>query len=116
MNKFLIVASCVTALIVPTVAHAGYSAMAAGVNGQGWASGYPSMEGARRTAINRCRSLGGSCSVSVAEQDSWYFSAGECDGVPYIGASPQGWWRADQIVIMKGAADGNYDCEILWRK
>ena len=90
-----------------------YAAIAAGVNGVGWVEGgFYSMEGARRAAVANCRDLGGSCSVSTAEHSDWYFSAGYCDDVPYTGASPQGLARADQIVRMKGAADGNYDCVI----
>jgi hypothetical protein len=90
-----------------------YAAIAAGVNGVGWTEGgWYTMESARAEAVRQCRDLGGSCSVSTAEHSNWYFSAGYCDDVPYTGASPQSMARADQIVRMKGAADGNYDCYI----
>jgi hypothetical protein len=95
------------------VAAADYAAIAAGVNGVGWVEGgYRNMEAARAAAVRGCRDLGGSCSVSTAEESYWFFSAGYCNGVPYTAASPQGPRRSEELVRRKGAADGNYDCYI----
>ncbi len=99
----------------PSVAMADYAAIAAGYGGWGSAeSGYRSMEGARQAAIRQCRQNGGSCSASTAEHADWYFAAGYCDGVPYTAASPQGAGRASAILRAKGAADGNYNCDIAY--
>ncbi len=92
---------------------ADYSAIAVGVGGWGWAKHYSSMEGARAAAVRQCRQQGGSCSISTAEQSSWWYSAGYCDGHPYSAASPQGAWRAEELVFWKGQQDGYYDCEIV---
>ncbi len=118
MKKFLMVLVSVMAFVLPTsAALAGYSAMAGGPGGFAWAEGYRTMASARAAAVRNCRRHGyGSCSVSVAERDSWYFSGGYCNGMPYVGASPRGWRRSDQIVRIKGGADGNYDCYISWRR
>lgn len=113
MRTMLMVTAAAAALIGSIVsANAGYSAIASGVNGVGWASGYPNMEAARAVAVALCRRMGGSCSASTAEADSWFYAAGRCDGVPYTAASPQGVGRAIQLVYAKGAADGNYRCTI----
>lgn len=93
-------------------ARAEYAAIAIGGNGWGWADGYSTMERARAEAKRQCRSMGGSCEATVAEQSGWYYSAGYCDGMPYAGTSPQGWWRSDEIVAWKGSRDGNYNCSI----
>ncbi len=93
---------------------ADYAAIAAGDGGFGWVDGgYSSMESARRAAKSRCRSAGyGSCESSVAERSTWYYSGGNCEGRTYVGTSPAGWWRSDQIVRSKAAADGYGDCYI----
>ncbi len=105
-------AGAILLMATATPVMAGYSAIAAGVNGVGWATGYPGMEPAREAAVAMCRRLGGSCSQSTAEDDSWYFASGRCNGVPYTAASPQSVERAVQIVWTKGAADGNFGCVI----
>ncbi len=91
---------------------ADYAAIAAGPGGSsGVEGGYRSMDAARNAAVARCRNLGyGSCSASTAESSSWYFGAGYCDGIPYTAATPQGVGRLEEIIEMKGAADGNYGC------
>lgn len=91
-----------------------YGAIAAGWGGSVYVYGYSSMERARNAAIQQCRAYGyGSCTSSVAEDENWYYAAGVCDGQPYTGASPQGWWRAAEIVWAKAAADGRGNCDIF---
>lgn len=116
VSKIFILAAMVL-FFAPQAAFADrYAAMAGGIYGFAYDEGR-TMEEARYRAVQLCRNMGyGSCSVSVAERSYWYYSGGVCNGTPYIGASPQGVWRSDQIVYIKGAADGNYDCTILFRK
>lgn len=117
MRKFLAIALMGT--LVPigastsTVA-ADYAAIAAGMGGYGWVEGgYRSMEAARAAAKRECiRGGHGGCDKTVAERSSWYFSGGNCDGYTYVGTSAQGQWRADDIVRIKAARDGNYNCVI----
>ena len=90
-----------------SAANAGYSAIAAGHHGSSFVRGYATMEQARDAAVGQCRGVwGDSCSISTAEDDSWYFAAGSCDGEPYTGASPQGPSSAQDMVYAKGSADG----------
>jgi len=90
-----------------------FSAIAQGVNGWGWASGHSTMERARNAAIRQCRGRGGgSCSVSTAERDSWFFVGGYCDGVPYTAASPHSWQDAADFMRQKARKDWNYNCYI----
>jgi hypothetical protein len=98
-------------------AMADYAAIAAGDGGFGWVSaGYGSMESARNAAKAACRNAGfGSCESSVAERSNWYYSGGICDGRTYVGTSPQGYWRSDEIVRLKAAADGYFNCRIQVR-
>ncbi len=113
--KKLLMTSMFAALVLSAssvAARADYAAIAIGGNGWGWADGYSTMERARAAAKQNCRSMGGSCEATVAEQSGWYYSAGYCNGMPYAGTSPQGWWRSDEIVQWKGSRDGNYDCYI----
>lgn len=95
-----------------SAAQAGYSAIAASVVGVGTAKQYSTMEAARNAAVAECRRLGGSCSATTAENDTWYFAAGVCNGVAYTAASPQGMDRAEDLVFAKGRADGRPSCRI----
>lgn len=115
MKKFLL--ATVVAISLATPALADYAAMAGGIDGFVYAEGYRTMEAARAAAVRRCRNAGyGSCNTTVAERSGWHYSGGVCDGMPYVGASPQGWWRADEIVEWKGAQDGNYNCTIIFHQ
>ncbi|QHV01204.1 DUF4189 domain-containing protein [Synechocystis sp. CACIAM 05] len=99
--------------LVASPALAGYSAIAQGVRGWGWATGYSTMEKARQAAIRNCRGNGGgSCSVSTAEKDDWYFVGGYCGGMPYTAASKHNWNVAADILRRKAKKDGNYNCHI----
>lgn len=117
MRKFLVAAivlGFVSTTAAPPASAAEYAAIAAGDGGFGWVpGGYGSMEGARNAAKNNCYSAGyGSCDVAIAEQSHWYFSGGTCDGRNYVGASPQGHTRSDQIVRIKARADGYGNCRM----
>jgi hypothetical protein len=104
---------CLSVLAVSSPAIAGYSAIAQGMRAWGWASGYSTMEKARNEAIRQCRSSGGgSCSVSTAERDSWYFVGGFCNRMPYTAASPHSWQDAADFMRQKGRRDGNFNCYI----
>lgn len=115
MRRFGLAAAALAAVGLCSVlpAQAGYSAIAAGVHGVGWSVGFPTMDSARNAAIAKCRELGGSCSVTTAEDDSWTFAAGHCGDVPYTAASPQGEGRAVEILYAKGAADGHPRCTVI---
>lgn len=110
MRKLGWMAAVATAavLLAAPAAQAGYSAIAAGVNGYGQAEGYPTMDAARNAAVADCRRHGGgSCSESVAEDDNWFFAAAICDGSPYAGASGVSPGRAKAVVWTKAGMDEN---------
>jgi hypothetical protein len=106
-------ASCLLLLAQAAPAAAGYGAIAAGSRGSSTVGGYDTMEGARDAAVAACRARWGtSCSISTAEDDSWFFSAGLCDGEAYTAASPSP-MRAEELVRAKGYADGRSSCRIF---
>lgn len=91
-----------------------YAAIAAGPRGSAYVNGYAYMEEARNAAVLKCRQiLGTSCSVSTAEDASWYFSAAFCDGEAYTAASPESQSRADALIREKAFADGRTRCHIF---
>jgi hypothetical protein len=102
------------ALVSSSAAFAGYSAIAASSEGSSFVSGRHSMEDARADAIRKCReNWGGSCDKTTAEDDSWYFAAGLCDGVVYTAASEDDWGAAAWLVKDKARRDGNGSCHIF---
>src|SRR3990167_10692073 len=110
MRKMLLAATAAMALLATTTTTwaADYAAVAASPFGYGLVrGGHYTMENAGAAAVNACRTRGGSCSVSTAEESNWFFSIGYCNGIPYTAASPQGLNRADEIVFLKGNADGD---------
>ncbi len=91
-----------------------YAAIAAGARGSAYVEGYETMEGARDAAVAKCRSVWRtSCSVSTAEEETWYYSAGLCDGEPYTAASPESAESARQFLFAKARADGRGRCVVF---
>lgn len=91
-----------------------YAAIAAGPRGSAYVEGHETMEGARDAAIAKCRSVWRtSCSVSTAEDKSWYYSAGLCDGEPYTAASPESAEGARVFLFAKARADGRRTCQVF---
>ncbi len=91
-----------------------YAAIAAGPRGSAYVEGFSTMESARDAAVAKCRSAWRtSCSVSTAEDKSWYYSAGLCDGEPYTAASPESAEGARQFLFAKASADGRKTCQIF---
>jgi hypothetical protein len=91
-----------------------YAAIAAGPRGSAYAEGYETMEDARDAAVSKCRSVWRtSCSVSTAEDEAWYYSAGLCDGEPYTAASPESAEGARSFLFAKAHADGRKTCQIF---
>ncbi len=91
-----------------------YAAIAAGPRGSAYVEGYETMEGARDAAVAKCREVWRtSCSVSTAEDETWYYSAALCDGEPYTAASPESAEGARQYLYAKARADGRRSCYIF---
>jgi hypothetical protein len=111
--KQLILAVFMTTLGA-VAAHADYAAIAAGAKGSSYVQGYASQEEARDAAVAKCRQTWGtSCSASTAEDATWFFAAGLCDGEPYTAASQGNETNVKEMLRSKCAADGRYKYRVF---